>query len=119
MRHGVPCGKRLWRRLLYLRSDASVAQIRVAFRWASLLSAFALICILNSRAFRNCSGAGAAAGAAADAAAGAAAVDAVAAVAGAGAGAAAGAAACGAPAGGGAAAGAILGVGGERGGGGG
>ena len=107
MRHGVPCGKRLWRRLLYLRSDASVAQIRVASRWTSLILALALICILNSRAFRNCSGAGAAAGAAADAAA--AVVDAVAG---------AGAAACGAPAGGGAAAGSILGVGGERGGGG-
>ena len=97
MRHGVPCGKRLWRRLLYLRSDASVAQIRVASRWTSLILALALICILNSRAFRNCSGAGATAGAAA--------VDAVGAVAGAG----AGAAACGAPAGGGAATGAILG----------
>ena len=110
MRHGVPCGKRLWRRLLYLRSDASVAQIRVASRWTSLILALALICILNSRAFRNCSGAGAAAGAAA--------VDAVAAAAGAGASAAAGAAACGAPAGGGAATGAILGVGVGRGGGG-
>ena len=118
MRHGVPWGKRLWRRFLYLRSDASVAQIRVASRWTSLILALALICILNSRAFRNCSGAGAAAGAAADAVAGAAVVDAGAAVAVAGACAAAGAAACGAPAAGGAAAGAILGVGGERGGGG-
>ena len=103
MRHGVPCGKLLWR---------SVAQIGVASRSTSLILALALICILNRRAFRNCSGASVAAGAAADAAAGAAAVDAVA---GAGADDAAGAAACGAPAGGGAAAGAILGVGGERG----
>ena len=109
MRHGAPCGKRLWRRFLYLRSDASGAQIRVASRWTSLILALALICILNSRAFRNCSGAGAAAGAAADAVAGAAVVDAGAAVAVAGACAAAG----------GAAAGAIMGVGGERGGGGG
>ena len=99
MRHGVPCGKLLWR---------SVAQIGVASRSTSLILALALICILNRRAFRNCSGAGVAAGAAADAAVGVAA----------GAGAAPGAAACGAPAGGGAAAGAILGVGGERGGGG-
>ena len=102
MRNGVPCGKLLRR---------SVAQIGVASRSTSLILALALICILNRRAFRNCSGAGVAAGAAADAAAGAAAVAA-------GAGAAPGAAACGAPAGGGAAAGAILGVGGERGGGG-
>ena len=37
-----------------------------------MILALALICILNSRAFRNCSDAGAAAGAAADAVAGAA-----------------------------------------------
>eukprot|EP00959_Pyramimonas_sp_CCMP1952_P188245 3936714-Pyramimonas_sp.AAC.1 len=77
MRHGVPCGKRLWRRLLHLRSDANVAQIRVASRWASLILALARICILNPRAFRNFSGVGAAAGAAVDAVAGAASVDAV------------------------------------------
>ena len=87
-----------------------------AARPKTITLALSQTCILNPRAFRNCSGAGAAAGAAADAAAGAAAVDAVAAVAGAGAGGAAGAAACGAPGGGAAVAGAILGVGGERGG---
>ena len=111
MRHGAPFGKRLWRRFLYLRSDASGAQIRVASRWTSSLLALALICILNSRAFRNCSGAGAAASAADDAVAGAAVVDAGADVAVPGVCAAAGAAVCGAPAAGGAAAGAILGVG--------
>eukprot|EP00959_Pyramimonas_sp_CCMP1952_P057062 1191231-Pyramimonas_sp.AAC.1 len=106
MRHGVTCGKRLWRKLLHLRSDANVAHMRVAYRWASMILALAPICISNSNAFRNLSGAGAAAGAAADSGVGAAAVDVVVAVAGA---AATGATACSAPAGGGDAAGNILG----------
>ena len=55
----------------------SVDQIRAESRWTSLISAVAQICILNSRSFRTCSGAGAAAGAAADAAAGVAAAGAI------------------------------------------